>query len=248
MSSIVTMSEVADRHSGTLLAAGGVFVAAGAAFMAVTAFEPSKTLQPVFANAWFDVGLAFVIVGLLVAAVGSYLNFFQRKTTDARLRPRYGSSPPYRRPNAQHGEYMTEHLIGISNPSGNPMATGVRLVWAEVSPQPHLFNERFSPAIPCAVPRDRGGDPGIGIDLPPGREELWVVISTWIGPDGVMAAGEFAPDYGTARGRWGGLPYKLAPGDRLRFVYKVLAENLPSVTFSLVMTVSGGQIQCDLEG
>jgi hypothetical protein len=50
-------------------------VTAGGVFMAVTALEPSETPHSVWANAWFDVGFGFVILGLLVAAAGSYFHF-----------------------------------------------------------------------------------------------------------------------------------------------------------------------------
>jgi hypothetical protein len=50
-------------------------VTAGGVFMAVTALEPSKTSPSVWANAWFDIGFGFVILGLLVAAAGFYFHF-----------------------------------------------------------------------------------------------------------------------------------------------------------------------------
>jgi hypothetical protein len=50
-------------------------VTVGGAFMAVAALEPSKTPRPVWANGWFDLGFAFVILGLLIAAIGLFLHF-----------------------------------------------------------------------------------------------------------------------------------------------------------------------------
>ncbi len=164
------------------------------------------------------------------------------------LVPRYDQSLPYRRASTVMGEYKTEHHVGIRNPDGNPVVTGVRLEWTAISPQPRVANPDWLPMIPCAVPKDTGGDPAIGIDLSPGRQELWGPISTWIGPDGLMAAREFADGYATTRGDPSGFPYRLQPGDRLRFTYRIVADNLPHVIFSLVVTAADGHIQCDLEG
>jgi hypothetical protein len=97
------------------------------------------------------------------------------------------------------------------------------------------------------VPRDTGGDAAIGIDLPAGRQELWAPISTWIAPDGWMVVREFPSGYPTTRGDPTGFPYGLQPGDRLRFTYRIVADNLPHATFSLVVAAADGHIQCDLE-
>jgi len=79
---------VADRHSGVLMAAGGIVVAAGAAFITVAALEPTPKPHSIFANVWTDVGLALVLAGLLITAVGLYLHF--------RRRPESPSPPPGR--------------------------------------------------------------------------------------------------------------------------------------------------------
>lgn len=57
-------------------------VTAGGVFMAVTAFEPSKTPHSVWANAWFDVGFGFVILGLLIGAAGFYLHFRRERQAE----------------------------------------------------------------------------------------------------------------------------------------------------------------------
>jgi hypothetical protein len=89
-----------DRHSGTFLAASAVVIAAGGIFMAVVAAEPANTPRPVWANAWFDVGFAFVILGLMIGAAGLYQHFYRELptagksdegTSQATTRPR--SSP-----------------------------------------------------------------------------------------------------------------------------------------------------------
>lgn len=74
---------VADRHSGTLLGAGGVLVTAGGTFMAVTALEPSRISKSIWGNSWFDTGFACLIVGLAFAALGVYLNYRKQRPASA---------------------------------------------------------------------------------------------------------------------------------------------------------------------
>jgi hypothetical protein len=82
------MPPVADRHSGVLMAAGGIVVAAGAASITVAALEPSAKPHSIFANIWTDMGLALVLTGLLITAVGLHLHF--------RRQPDSPSPPPGR--------------------------------------------------------------------------------------------------------------------------------------------------------
>lgn len=142
---------------------------------------------------------------------------------------------------------ITEHRVGILNPVGNPSATGVRLEWTDMSPRPRVLNERFEPQIPSAVPRLTGGDPAIGISLPPGQQELWVVVTTAAPAEGPMLAGEFGGGYGSSSGNWHGMPWNLEPGKQWRLSYRIVADNLPVATFSIVMTTADGHVQCDLE-
>lgn len=93
------------------------------------------------------------------------------------LQVHYEEPPPYCRPSRELGEYRTEHHVGIRNPDGNSVVTGVPVFWSAISPWPRLFNEAFTPSIPHAVPRDAGGDPTIEIDLPPGQ--LPIRTPTW---------------------------------------------------------------------
>jgi hypothetical protein len=205
------------------------------------------------------------IAGLAMCALGVYLivalvcgwwlpgGFAEDRAVPAStviqpLRPHYEPSPPYCRPASELAEYRTEHHVGLKNPDGNPVVTGVRLEWTAISPQPRVANPDWTPGIPYAVPRDTGGDPAMGIDLPPGRQELWAPISTWIGPDGLMAAREFPVGHATTRGDPNGFPYRLQPGDRLRFTYRIVTNDLPPAMFSLVITAADGHVQCDLEG
>ena len=58
----------ADSHSSALIGAGAVMVTVGGVFMAVAP-------RSVWSNVWFDAGFGFLVVGLIVAAVGLYFNF-----------------------------------------------------------------------------------------------------------------------------------------------------------------------------
>lgn len=75
------MPTAADRHSATLLTAGGVAVTVGGVFMAVTALEPSKTPRSIWANAWFATGFGCLAVGVMLALLGLYLHFRRPKPT-----------------------------------------------------------------------------------------------------------------------------------------------------------------------
>ena len=66
---------MADKHTGALWAAGAALIAGGGIFMAVTGFEPTKTPETVWANSWFDLGFAFVILGLVITGVGVVVHF-----------------------------------------------------------------------------------------------------------------------------------------------------------------------------
>jgi hypothetical protein len=138
---------------------------------------------------------------------------------------------------------LSEHRIGIYNPLENQTAMGVRLQWVDMSPRPR-FDLGYPPEIPSAAPMLGGGDPSIGIFLPPGHEELWIIVSTATGSDGVMRVGVFSPDVRP----WWGTPWQFEPNYRWRFTYRIVADNMPGATFSVVMTAVAGHIRCDLEG
>jgi hypothetical protein len=162
------------------------------------------------------------------------------------LQPQYGGAVRYRHLTGN----MTEHRIGLRNPPGNPPATGVRLEWTEMTPRPGLQNaqwEKWQPAIPSAVPRVTGGDPAIGVSLPPGREEVWVAVTTGTASDGTMSGVEFGPAQGSSRGNWHGLLWELESGGQWRLTYRIVTDNLPACTFSLVITAEDGKIECRLE-
>jgi hypothetical protein len=160
-------------------------------------------------------------------------------TSGGPLAPRYLQREPYRLPN----QNMFHHRIGIRNPAGNPTATGVRLQWTGMSPQPRN-DLGYPPVIPQAVPMMVGGDPAIGLLLPAGQEELWLIATTATDAQGVLTVGTFGPQ----RAGWHGTPWYFEPRDRWRFTYRIVSDNLPPVTFSVVMTAVGGNIRCDLEG
>jgi hypothetical protein len=252
---------VPDQHSETLIAGGGVFAVVGGALMAVGVTEASQT-HDMWTNIWFDTGLAFVVIGTVVAVIGTYLHFRRRKapppveTADPRaperptalplpvsvrpLQPYYRQREPYRQPKT----WMFEHRIGIRNPPGNPTATGVRLEWTDMSPRPANHWGYSSVVPPQPVPRQTGGDPAIGIPLTSGQEELWVIATTGTASDGTMSAGVF----GVEIPPWRGMQWSFKPGDRWRFTYRITVENVPDTTFSVVMTAVDGTIRCDLEG
>jgi hypothetical protein len=155
------------------------------------------------------------------------------------LQPGYKQSPPYW---LQH-EHMIFHRIGVRNLPGNPEALGVQLHWTSMSPRPRT-DLGYPPVVPQAVPMLGGGDPSIGISLPAGQEELWVIATTATDAQGVMTVGAFYPDWPG----WRGTPWYFEPDDRWRFSYRIVAENLPGVAFSIVMTAANGYVRCDLEG
>lgn len=157
------------------------------------------------------------------------------------LQPHYEEREPYCQPNG----HMSEHRIGIRNPAGNPEATGVRLHWIGMSPQPKT-DLGYPPVTPQAVPVLTGGDPAIGISLPSRREELWVIATTATEPEsGTMTAGVFSPRW---RPTWHGTPWYFERDDRWRFSYRIVADNLPAATFSVVMTAVKGRLRCELQG
>jgi hypothetical protein len=155
------------------------------------------------------------------------------------LQPHYEQSVPYRLPN----EHMFHHRIGIRNSVGNPTATGVRLHWTGMSPRPAI-DHGFPPVVPQAVPMLAGGDPAIGISLPAGQEELWVIATTATDSEGVITVGTFGP----RRPGWHGTPWSFEVHDRWRLTYRIVTDNLPDAAFSIVMTAVDGHIRCDLEG
>lgn len=89
---------IVDTHSGALLGTAAVTVGAGGAFMLVTGLEPSKT-HSIWMNAWFDTGLALVILGLAVAGLGLYANFRKLRTgTSAADAAKPAQVPPTDKP------------------------------------------------------------------------------------------------------------------------------------------------------
>jgi hypothetical protein len=56
----------------------------GGIFMAVTGFEPAKNPSIVWANTWFDLGFAFVVLGALVVAAGVVMHFRRGSTAGQR--------------------------------------------------------------------------------------------------------------------------------------------------------------------
>ena len=68
-------------------------LAAGSIFMAVTGFEPTKNPSTVWANSWFDLGFAFVVLGLVITAAGVVLHF-RREVPPASAPPAVSPADP----------------------------------------------------------------------------------------------------------------------------------------------------------
>jgi hypothetical protein len=190
-------------------------------------------------------GVILVAVAILAAVLEGSYREIRRLEQDLRkqpLKPRYDRSPL-----SGTDDRWIEHRVGILNPAGNAPATGVRLEWTEMSPRPQKDPRSLDPLIqlqiPCAVQRlTGGGDPAIGISLLPGQEELWVILTT-LGRPTIMAA-----SYGS-RGEHGDAwnPWRLEPSKEWRLSYRIVADNLPSTLFDIVMTAANGKVECELE-
>lgn len=87
---------VADKHTAAFWAGGPALIAVGGIFMTVTGFEPTKDPSTVWANSWFDLGFAFVILGLVITAVGVVMHF--RREMPSASAPPAVSSPDNSRP------------------------------------------------------------------------------------------------------------------------------------------------------
>lgn len=68
---------MADKHTAAFWTGGAALIAAGGIFIAVTALEPTKKPGTVWANSWFDLGFALVMLGLLVTIIGTVLHFIK---------------------------------------------------------------------------------------------------------------------------------------------------------------------------
>lgn len=154
----------------------------------------------------------------------------------ASLEARYDEREPYLHQTCQ--TWIFEHRIGIHNPCGNQTATHVRLELLDMSPLPR----DLPPETPAAMSMLSGGDEGIGISLPPGEQEYWVIGSTATGSDDTLSAGP----YGYRDPRWQGTPWKYDPAYPWRFTYQIVADGVPAARFSVVMMATDGRIRCQL--
>jgi hypothetical protein len=163
---------------------------------------------------------------------------------------------PYQHSYHLEGRSSIEYRVGIRNPAGNRDAEDVRLVWTGIEPTPDV-EEQVRPNVqqgavpPRPVPKLNGGDPSGGIDLPAGREEMWVVLTAVL--DGVDSrrAGPFrSPASGGDFMHWWGTLWKFKRGDQWRLTYRITAANRPTATFSIVVTwtVNRNILACRLEG
>ena len=120
---------MADKHSAAFWAGGAALIAGGGIFMAVTGFEPTKTPGTVWANSWFDLGFAFVILGLVITGVGVVMHFHRE------VQP--GSAPPA--VSATNGPPTATPAAADPEPAALPSA----------AQQPELASPE--PALPEAV-------------------------------------------------------------------------------------------------
>lgn len=157
------------------------------------------------------------------------------------LIPRHDQSPHYQQ-RRDDATTVVQHRVGILNPDEDA-ASLVRIHLEAVEPPPRHVLNNMVPVTPSAVPLLTGGDAAIGITLPPGREELWVVGYTATGTDGTLRAGGFAVD----DQRWRGLPWELDRDERLRFVYRVDCDGRAPVKFSLVLYADDGVLRLVLQ-
>ena len=117
---------------------------------------------------------------------------------------------------------MFEHRVGLFNASDAEPLTHVRIHLVDMSPLPrHRLNNYEEPIFPYGLPMASDGDKSIGITLPPGREELWILGYTSTGSDGSLNAGRFV----SPEGRWLGLPWQLDADERCRLCYEVVCDD-----------------------
>jgi hypothetical protein len=83
---------VADRHSGILVGVAGVAVVAGGVLISIAAAEVSNTARSLSSNGWFNPGLALVILGVVLAVIGSVLHF--RREVERPPAPQLIDAPP----------------------------------------------------------------------------------------------------------------------------------------------------------
>ena len=196
-----------------------------------------------WSNGWFRVGIG--VVGVAVLLLIWALILYLRRTSRAPmpLQPHYDQSDHYRHTDQQGPHAIFQHRLGVSNPARGSSADRVRVHLVSMAPFPKNDGGR-SPVIPYAVPLLSGGNENVGISLPPGREEMWVLGYSATGSDGSMNAGKFS-DYDQ---KWRGLPWRLEPDERWRLVYHIVADGRADVEFSIVIAAEGGRIRCDLDG
>jgi hypothetical protein len=209
-------------------------------FMAVTGFEPAKNPSIVWANSWFDLGFAFVVLGALVVPVGVVMHFRREvQPGSAPIAVNAAPEPPpfrlrhYTREASLAGGWVTSHFVGVTNPAGQPER---RAHMSAESMNPYPLNRSVfgvQPGFPHAVPPESAGTATAGLVVGPGQEQSWFIGNTWIRPDGKISVYEFFSDTGA--------DWELRPDERWRVSYRIACDGDPDVPFSIVIAAEEGR-------
>jgi hypothetical protein len=128
---------------------------------------------------WLKPGWPQVIALVIFVAASILVEVLARRAdkTKPSVQPLYDeNSTQYRQPRPPN---MFEHRVGLFNASEAEPLTHVQVHLVDMSPLPrHRLNNYEEPFFPYALPMASGGDKSIGISLPPGREELWLLGTT----------------------------------------------------------------------
>ena len=166
-------------------------------------------------------------------AVG--LTYLERRQR-APLSPCYEQKEPYRFP-IDPQDSAIEHRIGIVNPRRRNSTHHVRLDLVGIAPLPKDHGGQ-PPGFPHGLQRLGGGDPNIGITVPAGQEELWVLGYTLTGSDGTMSSSNFASFPA-------GMPWPFHPDENWTLRFQIRCDDAPDVRFEMVVKPDHGRLRID---
>jgi hypothetical protein len=140
----------------------------------------------------------------------------------------------YSRPEPKYGDWITAHIIGVTNPDGQPERR-VRVTAERMEPYPKKTPpEGTGPSFPYTLPSAKGGDPEAGLLIKPGQEQSWLIGQTGTDDDGKMAVFGFAS---ARNGRW-----DLGPDESWRFSYRIRCDGMEGeMPFSIVVDSLDGK-------